>query len=93
MTEAERIISNLEKRRHAIMIQGVALDADRARIAYDAMVRDSFIARQRWRELNEFTDKLIEEIELLDCALVEARRRAAVPDWRDQFQSILGVTA
>jgi hypothetical protein len=89
MTEAERIISNLEKRRHEIMLRGAALDSDRARIAYDAMVRDSFIARQRWRELNEFTDKLIEEIDLLDAALAEARRRTG-RDCREVMVEIFG---
>jgi hypothetical protein len=53
MTGAERIISNLEKRRHEIMVRGAALDADRARLAYQVAVDESFIARQPWRQLKK----------------------------------------
>jgi hypothetical protein len=80
MTEAQTIVADLERRRHEIMQRGAALDADRPRIAYDAMVNDSFLARMRWRSLDEATYKLIEEFELIEAALGEARRRAEVRD-------------
>ena len=45
MTEAEQIVPNLERCRNETMQRGIALDADRAKIAFDVMVGSRVTAR------------------------------------------------
>jgi uncharacterized protein involved in exopolysaccharide biosynthesis len=94
MTEAQQIVHDLEQRRHHLMLRVVALGEGVSKLAYDAVVHNSFMARQRLRELEDEGDQLHREIDLFDAALVEARRRveAAGRD-ADDVMAELGLNA
>jgi hypothetical protein len=80
MTEAALTLHALEECRAAALAKLIALDDERPRIAYDFCTKNSTVALQRWRELDEQADRLIERLRLFDAALHEARERAAHPD-------------
>jgi hypothetical protein len=88
MTNAERIVTDLEQRRSHLMTRAVALCDQRGALAYDAIVHSSFTARIELRELDDQLERLASEGELIELALFEAQRRAAQPDFREQWRTI-----
>lgn len=88
MTEAALTLRALEEIRHAMLLKLTALDNDRPKIAYAAVAEDSLTAKQKWSQLDEQADRLLERIRLFDAAIFEARRRASHPDYREQWRAI-----
>jgi hypothetical protein len=91
VTEAALTLAALEACRHQAMLSLTALDAQRAKVAYAIVAQNNIVAKQRWHELNDEATQLAEKIVLFDHALIEARERAAHPDWQQQFVAITGV--
>jgi hypothetical protein len=87
---AQTIVHDLERRRHELLLKHAKLGDEAFRLAYDALVHNSFMARQKLREIDEEAARLNDEIELHNMALVEARRRVATAgrDWREVMNRI-----
>jgi hypothetical protein len=73
---AQEIIADLERRRHELMLRGMGFDEERQELAYRILAENSFTARQRWREVEDETQQLLEDIAMHDLAIASARRRA-----------------
>lgn len=89
-SEAHLTLAAMMECRRAAMLKLTALDAERPTIAFDFCTTNSVIALQRWRELDDEANGLIERIRLFDAAIFEARERASHPDYRAQWQNIFG---
>jgi hypothetical protein len=77
MSEAAVTLAALEECRHAALQRLTALDGERPGIAFNFCATNSTVALQRWRELDEEADRLIERLRLFDAALHEAREASA----------------
>jgi hypothetical protein len=92
MSEAALLVSAMEECRDTAILQLLALDNLRPAVAFAIAAENSVTAKQRWRELNDEAARLTERIALYDAAIVEARSRAARPDYRDQWKTLTGGT-
>lgn len=86
---AQEIIERLESERHKLLLRHARLADEAMKLAFEVLAHGA--SRWRLREVEDEGFRLEEEIALHDLALIEARRRAAVPDWRDQFAAITGI--
>jgi hypothetical protein len=75
MSAAQNVIDNLQSRRHELMLRLNELQAGAQRAAFEAVVHDSWTARQRFRDIEHEADRLSEEIGMLDLAIAEAYAR------------------
>jgi hypothetical protein len=85
----QEIVSRLEREHHKLTLRHAQLADEAIRLAYEVLVQGA--SRWRLREVEDQGFRLEEEIALFDLALIEARRRASLPDWRAQFQQITGM--
>jgi hypothetical protein len=88
MTGAALTLAAMEACRHETLRKLTALDARRPKIAHDFCTTNSAVALQKWRELDDEADRLLERLRLFDAAVYEARARASHPDWKTQWQQI-----
>ena len=82
MTELTNIIASLEQQRHQLMLRITQLQAIARRAAFEAVVNDSWKAREAFRSAEHEADRLAE------LALTEAHERVQRPDWREQYRAI-----
>jgi hypothetical protein len=75
VTDAERIITDLEAKRVALVERGKQLDQVRASNAFAALAHDDAKARQRLDALNRETGEHASELASVDAALKTARQR------------------
>jgi hypothetical protein len=72
---AQNIVDSLQVRLHGLEIRLHALQADAKRYAFEACVKDSWRARQNFRDTVEAADKLSDEATMVSMALQEAYTR------------------
>jgi hypothetical protein len=72
---AQTIINNLQERRHKLMLRVMQLGALAKRCAFEAVVHDSWKAKQEFRDAEQEADRLSNEVTMLDLALAEAHER------------------
>jgi hypothetical protein len=65
MTEAALTLQALEECRNAALLKLTALDAQRPKIAYELCTSNSAIALQKWRQLDDEADRLLERVRFL----------------------------
>jgi hypothetical protein len=87
-SEAALTLAAMEACRHEAMLKLTALDARRAKIAFDFCTTNNAVALQKWRSMDDEAARLVERITLFDHAIIEARQRAMNPDWREQYKQI-----
>jgi hypothetical protein len=76
LTDAhQNIIDSLQVQRHSLMMRVMQLEAIAKRCAFEAVVNDSWKAKQAFRDAEQETDRLTSEIEMLNLALQEAFAR------------------
>jgi hypothetical protein len=93
MTEAnQNIVNTLQERRHKMMLRVFELQAIAQRCAFEAVVNDSWKARQDFRDVEHEADRLSDEIGMLDLALGEAFARLQTQgrDWQIVMQELTG---
>jgi hypothetical protein len=75
VANAEQAISNLEKKRVALVERGTELATIRASVAYKALQDDDATAKQKLDQINKESIEHSHELASIDAALVTAKRR------------------
>jgi hypothetical protein len=88
VSEASLRLAAMEACRNEAMLKLTALDAQRPKVAYEFCTTNSASALQRWRDLDDAADRLLERVRLFDAAVYEARERVLRPDFRQQWRAI-----
>jgi hypothetical protein len=89
MTEAQQFISDLEYRRHRLMLRLPEYQQGYEDACLAAVACPGVATQQRAHGAKVDWMRLMEHIEFYDVALVAARRRRALT-WRDQWKKITG---
>jgi hypothetical protein len=88
VTDAITIASDLEQRRHRLMIKHVVLSNQTLALAYDVVVNGSFVAREKLRSLDHELERIADEISLIDRAFVESVKRTTARDAGQVMQEL-----
>jgi hypothetical protein len=90
VSEATLRLAALEACRDETLRKLTALDAQRPAVAHSFCTTNSALALQKWRELDDAADRLLERVRLFDAAVYHARELVAHPDYRKQWKQITG---
>jgi ribosomal protein S20 len=86
----QNIINTLQERRFKTMSRITELQTIARRCAFEAVVHDSWKAKQTFRDAEHEADRLASEVNILDLALAEAYERTQQRDWKDVMAELMG---
>jgi hypothetical protein len=83
VSDAERVIGNLEAKRSALIERGNELTTIRASVAYKALSEDDASARTTLDRINKETGQLGAELASVDAALTTAKQKLEAAQQRE----------